>query len=335
MFEAGTVRSSSQPNVLVVRMGSMGDIIHALPAVATLKNSLPGSRVSWVIDPKWACLLDGNPFVDEVIHLDRRSLAGIRHAWRRLRSRRFQLVADFQGLFKSALVASAARADRIYGFHQSQVRERVAALFYSNRVLAQSTHVVDRNLELAAAAGASTVLYAFPLPEGAPEGELPQGDFVLADPLAGWPGKQWPLEYYSLVARWLREKLGVPLVVNGPPQAEGVLSGIEGAAVHISGIPGLIHATRRARAVLGIDSGPVHLAAALDKPGVAIYGPTDPGRNGPYGKSLVVFRDDHAVTSYRRATEIDPSMRAIPPELVFEALEHLIAVQGRSADRSA
>ena len=129
MYEAGTDRSNPHPGVLVVRMGSMGDVIHTLPAVATLKHSFPGSRVSWVIDPKWACLLDGNPFVDEVIHLDRRTLAGIRHAWRQLRSRRFQLAVDFQGLFKSALVASAARADRIYGFHQSQARERVAALF--------------------------------------------------------------------------------------------------------------------------------------------------------------------------------------------------------------
>ena len=335
MYKAGKARSSPHPGVLVVRMGSMGDIIHALPAVATLKHSFPGSRLSWVIDPKWACLLDSNPFVDEVIHLDRRTLAGIKSAWRQLRSRRFQLAVDFQGLFKSALVASAARADRIYGFHQSQARERVAALFYSTRVRAQSAHVVDRNLELAAAAGASAVLYAFPLPEGAPEGELPQGDFVLANPLAGWPGKQWPLESYSLVARLLRSKLGLPLVLNGPPRAAALLASIGDALVHVSGIPGLIHATRRARAVLGIDSGPMHLAAALDKPGVAVYGPTDPARNGPYGKSFVVLRDAGAVTTYKRTLEINPSMRAIPPEMVFEALEDRIAGRGRCAGCSA
>jgi heptosyltransferase-1 len=316
-------------------MGSLGDIIHALPAVATLKHSFPGSHLSWVVDPKWACLLDGNPFVDEVIRFDRRTFSGVRQAWRRLRSRQFRFAVDFQGLFKSALLASAARPERIYGFHQSQARERIAALFYSNRVRAQSTHVVDRNLELAAAAGASAVLYAFPLPEGAPEGGLPQGDFVLASPLAGWPGKQWPLEYYSLLARVLRSKLGVSLVLNGPPQAAALLQSVEGAEVHISGVPGLIHATRRARAVVGIDSGPTHLAAALGKPGVAIFGPTDPARNGPYGESFVVFRDDHAVTSYKRSQQIDPSMRAIPPELVFEALEHMLAGRGRCAGGSA
>jgi heptosyltransferase I len=332
MYSAGP---SADPGVLVVRMGSMGDVIHALPAVATLKHSMPGSYVCWVIDPKWACLLEGNPFVDEVFPLDRRTLSGIGHAWRLLRSRRFGLAVDFQGLIKSALAASVARPDRIYGFHQSQVRERLAALFYSNRVRAKSTHVVDRNLELAAAAGASAILCAFPLPDGAPEGELPEGDFVLASPLAGWPGKQWPLECYSDLAGLLRSKLGLPLVLNGPPQAATTLGSVAGAVIHVSGIPGLIHATRRARAVLGIDSGPTHLAAALDRPGVAIFGPTDPARNGPYGKSFVVLRDTAAVTSYKRKQETDPSMSAIPPEMVFEALEDRIAGRGRRANCSA
>jgi heptosyltransferase I len=312
-------------------MGSMGDVIHALPAVATLKHSLPGSRVCWVIDPKWACLLAGNAFVDEVIPFDRRALSTFGDSWRLLRSRRYRFAVDFQGLFKSALVTSAARPERIYGFHQSQVRERLAALFYSNRVRVQSAHVVDRNLELAAAAGASAILCTFPLPDGAPEGELPEGDFVLASPLAGWPGKQWPLEYYAHLAGLLRSKLGLPLVLNGPPQAAASLGSVAEAVVHVSGIPGLIHATRQARVVLGIDSGPTHLAAALGKPGVAIYGPTDPARNGPYGESFVVFRDDRAVTSYKRSLEIDPAMRAIPPELVLEALEHMIAGLGRPA----
>ena len=93
-----------------------------------------------------------------------------------------------------------ARADQIYGFHQSQVREKFAAAFYSSRVLAAGSHVVDRNLELAAAAGASTMLVTFPLPEGTPEGELPEGPFVLANPLAGWGAKQWPVESYRELA---------------------------------------------------------------------------------------------------------------------------------------
>lgn len=325
------MQASSDSGVLVIRMGSLGDVIHALPAVATLKHSIPGSHVSWVIDPKWACLLAGNPFVDRVVLLDRRSLAGIKSAWGELRARRYALAVDFQGLFKSALVASAARPDRIVGFHQSQAREPLAALFYSKRVRTGAAHIVDRNLELAVAAGASSIVCTFPLPEGNPEGNLPGGNFVLASPLAGWTGKQWPLEYYSTLAQRLRDELNLPLVLNGPPHAASMLKQVSGARVHVSGVPGLVHATRRALAVLGIDSGPMHLAAALEKPGVAVFGPTDPARNGPYGKSFTVLRSAHAVTTYKRRQEIDASMREISPDAVFDALKDRIAGRIRCA----
>jgi heptosyltransferase-1 len=332
MYKHVSGQSSSEPGLLVVRLGSMGDVIHALPAVATLKHSYPGYRLSWVIDPRWACLLAGNPFVDDVILLDRHTLSGIARAWRQLRARRFNFAVDFQGLFKSALAASVARPDRMYGFHQSQVRERIAALFYSNRVRVQSAHVVDRNLELAAAAGAASMVSVFPLPEGCAEGQLPDGDFVLASPLAGWPGKQWPLESFSSLARLLQSRLGMPLVLNVPPQAASLVTQATGALMHVSGVPGLLHATRAARAVVGIDSGPLHLAAALEKPGVAIFGPTDPARNGPYGKSFTVVRDPRAVTSYKRSREIDASMRAIQPEAVLEALADCMSSHNRCAN---
>ncbi len=105
---------------------------------------------------------------------------------------------------------------------------------------------------------------------------MPEGDFVLASPLAGWGAKQWPLENYARLADKLRRDCGLPLVLNAPHPIE-----MAGAMSHVSGIPGLIDATRRATAVVGVDSGPMHLAAALGKPGVAIFGPTDPARNGP------------------------------------------------------
>jgi heptosyltransferase-1 len=175
---------------------------------------------------------------------------------------------------------------------------------------------VDSYLDLASAAGASHLVREFPLPPGAVEGELPRSNFVLASPLAGWGSKQWPLEYYAELAR----SMELPLVVNGPPSSEPALQKISGARVHLSGIPGLIDATRRATAVIGVDSGPMHLAAALGKPGVALFGPTDPVTHGPWGGSLKVLRVSSAVTSYKRLAEIDPSMRAIRPAQVLETL---------------
>src|SRR5271169_6831615 len=139
--------------ILVVRLGAMGDVIHALPAVASLKHSFPHSHVSWVMRPRWMPLVEGNPFVDEVIPFER-TMGGIAAAWRRLRQDRFDLAVDLQGLVQSALVAAAARPDRIVGFHRSQAPERAAALVYSMGVATSAAHIVDRNLELVAAAGA-------------------------------------------------------------------------------------------------------------------------------------------------------------------------------------
>src|SRR5271165_4464739 len=119
--------------ILVVRLGAMGDIIHTLPAVASLKHSFPGSHLTWAVEPGWSALLEENPFVDRVVFLRRGSLAGLRESWRELRGSRYDFAIDFQGLIKSALVATAAGPDRIYGFHHTQVRERTAALFYSNK----------------------------------------------------------------------------------------------------------------------------------------------------------------------------------------------------------
>jgi heptosyltransferase-1 len=301
--------------ILVVRLGSMGDVIHALPAVASLKHSFPHSRLSWVIKPRWAPLLAGNPFVDEVIPFQR-SAREILATRRHLRRERFELAVDLQGLIQSALVAASARADKIVGLARSQARESFAAMFYSTAVRTAAVHRVDRYLELVAAAGASSLLRTFPLPPGKPEGTLPDGPFVLACPLAGWGAKQWPLEHYTELAG----RLNIPLVVNGPPDAAEILGSIDGAQVHLSGLEGLIDATRRAQAIVGVDSGPVHLAAALGKPGVAIYGPTDPASHGPYGGTLHVLRSASAITSYKRRAADPGSMRAISPAEVIEVL---------------
>jgi len=310
----------------------MGDIIHTLPAVASLKHSFAGSHLTWAVEPRWAALLEGNPFIDRVLLVDRRTGAGLARTWRELRAARFDFAVDFQGLIKSALVACVARTERIYGLAPSLAREPLAALFYSDKVAARAAHRVDRNLALAAGAGASTALHSFPLPPGRAEGSLPASPFVLASPLGGWPGKQWPFEYYGRLAARLRRDAGVPLVLSGPPSAQEALAGVPDAILHLSSIEGLIDATRRAAAVVGVDSGPLHLAAALGKPGVAIFGPTDPAQTGPYGGSFTVLRAAGAVTSYKRRQQIDASMRAVTPDAVFDALQRQLAQRTRAAD---
>ncbi len=304
-------------NILIVRLGAMGDIIHALPGTASLKRSFPAAHVTWVVEPRWAPLLENNGMIDRVVLFHRDDPASWNNTRKELRSRPYDLAVDFQGLMKSAIVAHLASPERIVGFAAGIVRERPASWFYSKRVKARSMHVVDQGLDLAAGAGATHQVNEFPLPSGAPEGVLPEKAFALACPLAGWTSKQWPLEHYESLAGMLRERLGMPLVLNGPP---GSLPDISWAVRHESGIPGLIHATRRASLVIGVDSGPLHLAAALNRSGAAIFGPTDPARNGPRGGDFEVFRTAGVATTHRRGDVIDPSMRAISPEQVFAAL---------------
>ena len=306
------------PRILAVRLGAMGDILHTLPAVASLKRSFPGAHLAWLVEPQWAPLLEGNPYVDCVLCLHRKSLAGLLTSWRSLRQDGYDFAVDFQGLLKSAIPAWCARPRQVFGFERAQLREPAAAWFYSRRVPTCAAHVVDKNLDLAAAAGASCRAYEFPLPPGQPEGNLPAGDFVLASPFAGWQSKQWPIEHYQALAASLADELGLPLVLNCPPGRE-VPAGR--ALLHTSSLAGLIDATRRAIAVVGVDSGPLHLADALGKPGVAIFGPTDPARNGPYGGSLQVLRSPAAETTYKRGQEVAGSMRRIAPAQVLEALK--------------
>lgn len=306
-------------HILVVRLGAMGDILHTLPAAVSLRRSFPNSRLTWAVEQRWAPLLESSAFIDKLEFVDRSRISGILQLRERLRAGNYDLAVDFQGLLKSAIVASFARPERICGWHRSAAREPLASLFYSKTVAPKSAHVVDRNLELSAAAGATSTGISFPLPEGSPEGNLPDGPFVLANPLAGWVSKQWPLEYYSELGRCLHS-VGISLVLNGMKPVEAAST-----VQQVSGLAGLIHATRRAIAVVGVDSGPLHLAAALSKPGVAIYGPTDPARNGPYGHSLRVLRAHGAVTNYKRKSSIDESMRAVTPADVWAALEPQLA----------
>ncbi len=360
----GTDRRSRSSRILVVRLGSMGDVVHALPAVAWLKSRLPDAEVSWVIEPQWACLLEGNPHVDGVIEaplrrwraqpLRRTTWLEFRALRKELRRERFDLTVDFQGLLKSALITYFSGSHSVYGFDRKALREPSAASLYSGTVAAKAAHVVDRNLELAstaasaldtaaagfAAAGEGAV--SFPLPLGKPASDLPEGDFVLAGPLAGWESKQWPPESFAELAAILHREAGMPLVIDcapaDRPRVERILrlAPAGSCRLHVSSIEGLIAATRRARAVVGVDSGPLHLAAALQAPGVAIFGPTDPARNGPYGSSFRVLRAPDATTSYKRRREIDPSMRSIQPREVWAALAPLLnekASPAESAER--
>ncbi len=290
--------------VLVIRLGAFGDVLHAMPAATALVRA--GMDVTWVVDRKWAPLLTACPV--RTVAFNRRDFGDVRRVVAELRAARFAAAYDLQGLIKSAVLGWLSGAPRRVGFVSSYLRERTAGWFYTERVDPRGTHVVEHTLSLVGLTGGE-----FPLPEGEPVPDLPEGPFVLASDRAGWRAKEWPGENYAALA----ERLPVPLVMNRPEWS----------------LPQLIFATRRAAAVLGLDSGPMHLAAALGKPGVALFGPTSPERNGPYGGTITVLRAPDAETTYKRTQEIPASMRALSVDAVFAALERCLDTSSRNPTR--
>ncbi len=173
------------------------------------------------------------------------------------------------------------------------------------------------------AAGATNITDESWVPLGQPEGDLPETPFVLASPFAGWGAKQWPLLSYVALAQELAN-IDVPLVLNVAPAQAGLVADLPNVHVHVSSLAGLIDATRRAAAVIGVDSGPLHLAAALRKPGVAIFGPTDPLTHGPYGGSMTVLRSARAETTYKRLASVQQSMLSIAVHHVLHPLRQIL-----------
>jgi heptosyltransferase-1 len=301
-------------SILAIRLSALGDIIHALPAIGSLKRSFPSSRLALLIAPRWTPIVEGNPYIDQLIDPNASSVYGLAP----------DLAFDFQGLVKSAFLGRMARPKKLYGFSRAVARESLASIFYTHAVPVTGPHRVDRCLQLIAAAGAAALSDEAWIPPGRAEADLPSRPFVLASPFAGWAGKEWPIENYDALARLLSAE-GLDLVLNVPEHRRHELAALDRAHAHSSSISGLIGATRRAAAIVGVDSGPLHLAAALRKPGVALFGPTDPRLTGPYGGSMIVIRSDDVETTYKRHANVHASMRVITPQQVAQALLHSLA----------
>lgn len=353
---AQTGSQSEIKDLLVVRLGSMGDVIHTLPAVGALRAAFPNARIGWIIEERWAELLctlpeprvgarsPRRPLVDRVHTVDtkkwRKSLFSPQ-TWERfaaamseLRAPAYQFAVDFQGAVRSALFAKFSGAPVIYGARQP--RENVATMWYTQQIITSGTHVVDQNLSLAAAVAGQP---------GAPGIELPTDEFAesqtekwlheksvnkfaILNPGAGWGAKQWPADRYGQVAKKLAIRGFKPLINFGPGEeqlAQAVEDASAGAAepVFLS-LTKLISLLRHASLFIGGDTGPLHLAAALNVPVVAIFGPTDPARNGPYGTRAIVWRSPRSITSHKRRTDPDLGLLEITVENVVTAATRLL-----------
>jgi heptosyltransferase-1 len=349
--------------LLVVRLGAMGDILHALPAVAALRRAHPAWQIGWVVDPRWQALLKAGvreqgsgvsesrgpqmPLVDRLhfaatrdwkrhpLGLQTRSqLAALR---RELREARYNTVLDLQGAIRSAAIARLSGCLRRIG--EAKPREWPAQWLYTEPIATRGAHVIEQDVELAAAvAGDPLAVVPPPLPvdteaenwcdawlaaHAESSGVKP---LAFLAPGAGWGAKRWPPERYAAVAKGLIAR-GFQVLVNAPTGEESLAAPIAaaGAAPVTATLPQLIALTRRIALSIAGDTGPLHLACALGRPVVGVYGPTDPSRNGPFGTRARVLRSPVSPRDYSHRDAPDPGLLTISPEDVLKASDELMA----------
>jgi lipopolysaccharide heptosyltransferase I len=298
--------------MLIVRLGSLGDIVHALPAVAALREAHPGATIDWLVDRRALDIAQLVTVIDRVVVLERPTLAGWLAVLRILRQTRYDVAIDLQGLLKSAVLARASGARRVLGFSHRHLRERSSRWFYSETVEPSAGHVIAKNISLVASLGARVGTWRFPLTE-APSPALGAvrarvgARFALVNPGAAWPNKRWPSDRFGAVARFLRERYGWPSIVLWGPAEEAlareVVAASAGAATLAppTSIADLLALSREAALMVSGDTGPLHIAGAVGTPLVGLFGPTDPGRNGPWASGdRTVSRHDACDCAYQR-----------------------------------
>ncbi len=351
---------TSAERLLVVRLSAMGDIIHAMPAIAALRRAKPDLEIGWLVEERWTELLcardaerfsprsERKPLVDSV-HVARftrwrRALVSaetwreMRACRREVRARKYQGALDLQGAIRSALAARFSGAAVRIG--ASQPREPQARMLYTHAVDVRGSHVIEHALSLASRIAGQPLEYVQPpfpvdpVNEGwaDQQSEMLDGKPVaILNPGAGWGAKCWPAESYGEVARALAER-GIAVLINhGPGEealAEAVRNASGGVAVPLQCSVGeLIALTRRARLFVGGDTGPMQLAAALRVPVVALFGPTRPERNGPFGTPNVVLRSPASVNNTTHTDRRDEGLASIEPRAVIQAAERLLGEQ--------
>ncbi len=324
---------------LVVRLGSLGDIVHTFPAVAALRESFPLAKIVWLTHARWHCLVATSGLASEIWDVETRSFASVRQALSKISREKFSAAIDYQGLWKSAALPFLARVPRRIGYSSIAVREAGVPLLYTDRIDGYAAHVAEKNGELSLAAGAAKPVGAFtlaiPAAAKASVEDLLRGTgiqkYIVLSPGGGWASKCWPEERFGELARRLFDERGMSSVINYGPGEEGLAHRVVDVAGPAAAFPyggsfgELMAVLQGAECVVASDTGPLHLADALGARVVAIFGPTDPARNGPYlgqqaaGKATVL-RVKNVVPTYKREDVPHPSLLQISVDDVFSAL---------------
>ena len=316
--------------------------MHTLPGVAALRAVAPDAQIDWLVARTWAPILEGCPVANRLILFDQAPASGVVRTVRDLRANDYDTAVDFQGLYKSALLTLFSGAARRVGFDRLSAREPGAAIFYNDRVRAGGPHRVQKNLSLSERLGSPALAepkFPFRVGDAAKysvwERLAAQGtaNYWVALPGGGWAGKLWPAERYGELCLEVERRFGFrALLVGGAGEeklAQAAISAAKAAAPirFPTTLPELMAVLAEARFVVGGDTGPLHLAAALGVPVVGLYGPTDPAQTGPYTRKAVIVRNARPEeTSYRFSASPSRAMLSITVAQAFAAVEQLQGV---------
>lgn len=331
--------------LLLIKLSSFGDVIHALPALEALRQGHPRAEITWLVEEAFAPLLLGHPALDRVWAVPRvrpgrpgawRELGRLLAVVRRVRQERFDAVLDLQGLLKSAFWVAMAKSPRKVGYDGTR---ELSYLALTERLppYDPEAHAVWRSLALARHLGAPAGPPRFRLehlgraPEGA-RGLLDSGDWVVLHPGARWASKLWPVAHWAGLAAALRRR-GLRVALTGSGADRGLTQAIAaeagGGILDLAGRTGLgelAWVLRQARLMVTVDTGPMHLAAALGTPAAALFGPTAPWRTGPFGPGHVVLRRDLPCSPcFRRRCPEPRCLRELHPEEVLGAVAKVLS----------
>ena len=329
-----------EPRFLIVRLGALGDIVHTFPAVAALRESFPSAEIIWITHPRWKFLVESSALATQVWTTETRSIHSLRKTIGDLRSAQWHVSIDYQGLWKSAALPFFGGVKRRIGFSSQTIREFAVPLLYTEKVDCATIHIADQNGELSLRAGARNPVALFSL-------QVPQVDdcgirdhlqklglerYVVLSPGGGWRSKCWSPERFGQLSQLLRDALGLRCVVNYGPGEEDLALAVRECSGNADPVPyngplgPLMALLRNASCIVGGDTGPLHLAIALGTPAVALFGPTDPARNGPYRSDAIVLRASNVVTTHARNDHTHPSMLQIQVPEVFDAIRRRLGV---------
>jgi 3-deoxy-D-manno-octulosonic-acid transferase/heptosyltransferase-1 len=336
-------------NILIVKLSAIGDVIHTLPSLAALRKLYPDAHITWVVEEAAADLVKNHPMLDAVLISRRknwikslrqgefsRPLREMRAFLRELRKSPYDLVIDFHGLLKSAVIVLLSGGKRKLGYDSLQ---ELSGLFYNEKIPEDmNKHAVDRYLDFTRYLGAKIEEAQFILPSDntaqtriqslLKKYHLENKKFIAVNPVAYWETKLWNDEKFAGLADLIKTKLNIEVVFTGSEKEsiKKITAQMQDKAVNLAGetsLPELAHLYKNALMLITTDSGPMHLAAAVGTPVIALFGPTDPQRTGPYGEGHTIIRTDLPCSPcLLKRCPTKKCMQDILPEQVMAAIEH-------------